>query len=303
MQMVQWYDGSCKHRTTFHPTELFAWFPACVLALHLVQISAFKDSLGLSDEDAAPVHIEVGRRLMREGFETKDRGAAFEKRKVNTAGAATTHAHDTHLHDKQASRHAGKQWCRGGGAGLPASANMSLRTRTIQVTHIPSCICFVVGCMLKDGTAWGWGHQPCIDYWPPLQAIPWQLCCARFYNIVKRYAAVDYGIGDPAHACQRAHSAAGCTALGSMRYTSCCTGACIASCHGCGWLLPLCLTQGSVSCSFYKYILQSPCCLQAFQRLIYVSQLVYGDQKTAFLLPWRRHFNLNDAQVGVHAGM
>lgn len=31
---------------------------------------------------------------------------------------------------------------------------------------------------------------------------------------------------------------------------------------------------------------------------MYVSQLVYGDQKAAFLLPWRRHFNLNDAQVG-----
>lgn len=47
-----------------------------------VQVRAFKESLGLSDEDAAPVHIEVGRRFMREGFETKDRGAAFEKRKV-----------------------------------------------------------------------------------------------------------------------------------------------------------------------------------------------------------------------------
>lgn len=36
---------------------------------------------------------------------------------------------------------------------------------------------------------------------------------------------------------------------------------------------------------------------QAFQRLIYVSQVVFGDQKAAFLLPWRRTFNLNDAQV------
>jgi hypothetical protein len=33
----------------------------------------FKDVLGLSDEDAAPVHIEVGRRLSRIGFEYKDR--------------------------------------------------------------------------------------------------------------------------------------------------------------------------------------------------------------------------------------
>jgi hypothetical protein len=47
-----------------------------------VKVSAFKEALGLVDEDAAPVHIEVGRRLMREGFETKDRNAVFEKRKV-----------------------------------------------------------------------------------------------------------------------------------------------------------------------------------------------------------------------------
>jgi len=38
---------------------------------------------------------------------------------------------------------------------------------------------------------------------------------------------------------------------------------------------------------------------KAFQRLIYVSQLVFGDQKAAFLLPWRRHFNITDAQVFV----
>jgi gamma-glutamyl phosphate reductase len=39
--------------------------------------------------------------------------------------------------------------------------------------------------------------------------------------------------------------------------------------------------------------------LQAFQRLVYVSQLIYGDQKAAFLLPWRRHFNLTEAQLFV----
>ncbi|GIL58607.1 hypothetical protein Vafri_13622 [Volvox africanus] len=46
------------------------------------KVSVFKDALGLADEDAAPVHIEVGRRFMREGFETKDRNAVFEKRKA-----------------------------------------------------------------------------------------------------------------------------------------------------------------------------------------------------------------------------
>lgn len=46
------------------------------------RVAAFKECLGLSDEDAAPVHIEVGRRFMREGFETKDRNAVFEKRKA-----------------------------------------------------------------------------------------------------------------------------------------------------------------------------------------------------------------------------
>ncbi|GLC39997.1 hypothetical protein PLESTB_000120100 [Pleodorina starrii] len=46
------------------------------------KVAAFKEALGLVDEDAAPVHIEVGRRFMREGFETKDRTAVFEKRKA-----------------------------------------------------------------------------------------------------------------------------------------------------------------------------------------------------------------------------
>lgn len=30
-----------------------------------------------------------------------------------------------------------------------------------------------------------------------------------------------------------------------------------------------------------------------------MSQVVFGDQKAAFLLPWRRTFNLNDAQIFV----
>lgn len=36
---------------------------------------------------------------------------------------------------------------------------------------------------------------------------------------------------------------------------------------------------------------------KAFQKLIYVSNLVFGDRQAAFLLPWARVFGLNDAQV------
>uniref|UniRef100_A0A383VE54 Uncharacterized protein n=1 Tax=Tetradesmus obliquus TaxID=3088 RepID=A0A383VE54_TETOB len=46
------------------------------------KVRVFKDVLGLSDEDAAPVHIEVGRRLSRIGFEYKDRQSQFEQRKA-----------------------------------------------------------------------------------------------------------------------------------------------------------------------------------------------------------------------------
>jgi hypothetical protein len=38
---------------------------------------------------------------------------------------------------------------------------------------------------------------------------------------------------------------------------------------------------------------------KAFQRLIYLSYSVFGEQKAAFLLPWRRVFNLNDSQLFV----
>ena len=37
------------------------------------KIRAFKDALGLSDEDAAPAHIDVGRRIMRSRFEASTR--------------------------------------------------------------------------------------------------------------------------------------------------------------------------------------------------------------------------------------
>ncbi|MEW5315412.1 MAG: hypothetical protein WDW38_006843 [Sanguina aurantia] len=46
------------------------------------KVKAFKEALGLSDEDAAPVHIDVGRRLSRDGFESKDRNTQFESRKA-----------------------------------------------------------------------------------------------------------------------------------------------------------------------------------------------------------------------------
>ncbi len=38
---------------------------------------------------------------------------------------------------------------------------------------------------------------------------------------------------------------------------------------------------------------------QTFQKLIFVSNLVFGDQKAAFLLPWRRTFKLTDSQLAV----
>jgi Chloroplast envelope transporter len=39
--------------------------------------------------------------------------------------------------------------------------------------------------------------------------------------------------------------------------------------------------------------------LQTFQKLIFISNLVFGDQKAAFLLPWRRTFNLTDSQLAI----
>lgn len=38
--------------------------------------------------------------------------------------------------------------------------------------------------------------------------------------------------------------------------------------------------------------------MQAFQKLIYVSNLVFGDAST-FLLPWKRVFKVTDSQVFV----
>lgn len=46
------------------------------------RVKTLKDALGLSDEDAASAHLDVGRRLYRQGFETKDRQQQFEQRKA-----------------------------------------------------------------------------------------------------------------------------------------------------------------------------------------------------------------------------
>jgi len=45
-------------------------------------ICQFKASLGLEDEDAAGVHIEIGRRIFRQRMETGDKDAAIEERKT-----------------------------------------------------------------------------------------------------------------------------------------------------------------------------------------------------------------------------
>ena len=45
-------------------------------------IQNFKNALGLTDEDAAPVHIDVGRRVLRGRLESSTRGEDFEARKT-----------------------------------------------------------------------------------------------------------------------------------------------------------------------------------------------------------------------------
>ncbi len=45
-------------------------------------IAAFRDALGLDDTDAAAVHIDVGRRILRSRFESSGRGADVEQRKT-----------------------------------------------------------------------------------------------------------------------------------------------------------------------------------------------------------------------------
>lgn len=40
-------------------------------------------------------------------------------------------------------------------------------------------------------------------------------------------------------------------------------------------------------------------CVQTFQKLIFVSNLVFTEQKAAFLLPWKRIFGITDSQLYV----
>ena len=47
-----------------------------------IAIQNFKNALGLIDEDAAPVHIDVGRRVLRGRLEASSRGEDFEARKT-----------------------------------------------------------------------------------------------------------------------------------------------------------------------------------------------------------------------------
>ena len=47
-----------------------------------VLIQNFKNALGLTDEEAAPVHIDVGRRVLRGRLESSSRGEDFEARKT-----------------------------------------------------------------------------------------------------------------------------------------------------------------------------------------------------------------------------
>ena len=47
-----------------------------------VMIQNFKNALGLTDEDAAPVHMDVGRRVLRGRLESSSRGEDFEARKT-----------------------------------------------------------------------------------------------------------------------------------------------------------------------------------------------------------------------------
>lgn len=46
-------------------------------------IRAFKAALGLSDEEAAPVHLDVGRRLTRLGAEAGSREGGLQEKKVS----------------------------------------------------------------------------------------------------------------------------------------------------------------------------------------------------------------------------
>ena len=46
------------------------------------RVRAFKEALGLTDADAAPVHLDVGRRLVRSSYEAGSREANALEKKV-----------------------------------------------------------------------------------------------------------------------------------------------------------------------------------------------------------------------------
>ena len=79
--------GACGRRPTtlIRSAPCLCYFPRGDEA---DRVRALKEALGLSDEDAAPAHIDVARRLYRQGFETKDRQQQFEQRKVKGGGGA-----------------------------------------------------------------------------------------------------------------------------------------------------------------------------------------------------------------------
>lgn len=45
-------------------------------------ITAFKTALGLADEDAAPVHLDVGRRILRLRYEAGSSASDVQQRRV-----------------------------------------------------------------------------------------------------------------------------------------------------------------------------------------------------------------------------
>jgi Chloroplast envelope transporter len=76
-------NGECAHVRVATQQRCASWHlraahgACCLLLRH-----SFKDALGLSDEDAAPVHLDVGRRFVRSSFESGSREATAVEKKV-----------------------------------------------------------------------------------------------------------------------------------------------------------------------------------------------------------------------------
>ncbi len=84
----RWGEGLLKRAAVFLTTTIP---PSCVYSNSPPpprsgdegpKVAAFKEALGLGDEEAAPVFIEVGRRLSRAGYEVNNRLGQFEQRKA-----------------------------------------------------------------------------------------------------------------------------------------------------------------------------------------------------------------------------